>query len=350
MRPHLFTPKLLIFVAFVLSLGAVSTPAAAFEIEAEQFFSSPRALSEITIMSTADLGVFTPLIVEFQVQNPAINVRYITLSSSELFKAVNDEGAQPDLVISSAMDLQTKLANDGFARSFRSQATLDLPDWARWRDEIFAFTLEPAVLILSKQAFEGLPRPQTRQELIELLRDNPETFSGRIGTYDLRVSGLGYLFATQDARQSETFWRLSEVMGALKTRLYCCSGKMIEAVGSGELLLAYNVLGSYADAQTDSNVDIVLLKDYTSVMMRTALIPLNAPNPQLAGNFIDFLLSAPGRERLKAEIGPGPLDAAQVSSDQNLRPIRLGPGLLVYLDQLKRQSFLRAWLSAIVQP
>ena len=48
---------------------------------------------------------------------------------------------------------------------------------------------------------------------------------------------------------------------------------MIEDVKSGELALAYNVLGSYADAQSESNVEIVLLEDYTSVMMRTALIP-----------------------------------------------------------------------------
>ncbi len=348
MRQSLLATKIVWSMLAIFALS--TTPSRAFEIEAEQYFAATDGTSEITIMSTADLSVFAPLVLGFQNQNPSVNVRYVVLSSAELYSAVLEGEATPDLVISSAMDLQTKLANDGFAQPFRSQATETLPAWARWRDELFAFTLEPAVLILSKAAFADLPRPRTRQELIELLRDNPARFENRIGTYDLRTSGLGYLFGTQDARQSETFWRLSEVMGALQTRLYCCSGQMIADVKSGKLALAYNVLGSYADAQSESNVDIVLLEDYTSVMMRTAFIPDSAKNSQLAGTFINYLLSADGRSLLRAEIGPGPLDAETFSSDQNLRPIRLGPGLLVYLDQLKRRSFLRAWTSAIVQP
>lgn len=349
MRLNLFTAKLIVAVSMACAL-VLPTTANAYEIEAEQYFQGADGGPEISIMSTADLSVFTPLIFGFQAQNPTINIRYVVLSSAELFQAVFTEQANPDLVISSAMDLQTKLANDGFAQSFRSQATEALPDWARWRDQLFAFTLEPAVLILSKAAFSELPAPSTRQELIELMRDHPERFENRVGTYDLRTSGLGYLFATQDARQSETFWRMSEVMGSLQTRLYCCSGEMIRDVESGELAIAYNVLGSYAEAQLEGNVDIILLEDYTSVMMRTALIPRNATDQQLAGDFINYLLSDNGRELLRTEIGPGPLDADDFSSDQNLRPIRLGPGLLVYLDRLKRESFLQAWLNAIVQP
>ena len=78
---------------------------------------------------------------------------------------------------------------------------------------MFAFTSEPAAIVINRAAFEGLPIPETRQELIEALRARPDVFRGRIGTYDVRQSGLGYLFATQDARASETFWRLMEVMG-----------------------------------------------------------------------------------------------------------------------------------------
>jgi iron(III) transport system substrate-binding protein len=348
MRISFFAARLILAVS--LALGTFVGGARAFEIEAEQYFEAVNTQSELVIMSTADLSVFSPLVQGFQLQNPQVSIRYVVLSSSQLYEAVLSGEANPDLVISSAMDLQTKLANDGFAQSFRSAATDSLPDWARWRNELFGFTLEPAVLILSRSAFADLPRPVTRQDLIEVLRDNPARFENRIGTYDLRTSGLGYLFATQDARQSETFWRMSEIMGALKTRLYCCSGEMIADVESGELAIAYNVLGSYAGAQLQDNVDIVLLEDYTSVMMRTALVPQNAISPQLAGSFINYLLGEDGRSRLKSAIGPGPLDADDFSGDQNLRPIRLGPGLLVYLDQLKRRSFLSAWLSAIVQP
>lgn len=69
------------------------------------------------------------------------------------------------------------------------------------------FTTEPAAIVLNTVAFDQLPVPATRQDLIEVLRTNADTFIGKVGTYDVRQSGLGYLFATQDARVSEPFWR-----------------------------------------------------------------------------------------------------------------------------------------------
>ena len=151
-----------------------------------------------------------------------------------------------DLVISSAMDLQTKLANDGHVQRHSSEVTREVPAWAKWNDMVFAFTQEPAAIVVSDAAFaaEGIPR--SRQDLIDVLRRNPERFRGKVGTYDVRESGLGYLFATQESRVSETYWRLTEVMGGLGARLYCCSSQMIDAVSGGDLFVAYNVLGSYA--------------------------------------------------------------------------------------------------------
>ena len=33
----------------------------------------------------------------------------------------------------------------------------------------------------------------------------------------------------------------------------------------------------------------------------------------------------------------------------NVRPIRLGPGLLVFLDRMRRETFLRSWTSSMEQ-
>ena len=104
--------------------------------------------------------------------------------------------------------------------------------------------------MINKAVFENLPIPQSRQEMIETLRSNPDTFKGRIGTYDVRASGLGYLFATQDARRSETYWRLTEIMGTLDVQLYRGSGEMIDDLAVGKIAISYNVLGSYAKART----------------------------------------------------------------------------------------------------
>jgi len=262
-------------------------------------------------------------------------------------RAIHDEGHAFDVAISSAMDLQTKLANDGRARRHSSGATQGLPEWAVWNEMLFAFTQEPAAIVVSKRAFGDVAIPRDRHELIKLVRQNPDRFRGRVGTYDVRQSGLGYLFATQDSRASETYWRLIEVMGALDAQLYCCSSHMIDAVKSGELLIAYNVLGSYAVNREDrSEFEIVLPSDFTTVMLRTAMIPHNAPAQELSGAFIDHLLRRSHGQDAQPLTHPS-LDLKQIETALNR--IRIGPGLLVFLDQLKKRAFLSEWESAILQ-
>ena len=305
---------------------------------------------ELHILSTTDTVTFRPLIEAFQRDNPAVSLRYTVASSQQVFSALYDEDLPFDLVISSAMDLQMKLANDGFAAPHPAARLDGLPDWAHWRNEVFAFTREPAVLVVSQAAFTNRSLPRNRAELIAIMREDPDLFRGRIGTYDTRVSGLGYLFATQDSRNSESYWQLTEVMGRLDPHLYCCSGEMISDVASGDLVLAYNVLGSYAAARVRNTpgLEIVELDDYVSVMLRTALIPKTAQNPTAGAAMIDFLLTETSAELL-AEAGLPPVVSPNVANDDTLRPIRLGPGLLVFLDRMRRETFLRSWTGSILQ-
>lgn len=127
-----------------------------------------------------------------------------------------------DVAISSAMDLRVRLSNDGYTRTHQFAATDLVPNWGAWRGHVYAFSQEPAALVISPAAFEGLSVPKTRQELITLLREHEDRFRRRVATYAIAESGLGYLFATQDSRTSESYWRLTEIMRNLATRLYCC--------------------------------------------------------------------------------------------------------------------------------
>ena len=78
-----------------------------------------------------------------------------------------------DIVISSAMDLQTKLANDGLAREHISPTTQNQPDWAVWNDMVYAFTQEPAGFVISNALFDGLPIPQNRPKIDHRLETKP---------------------------------------------------------------------------------------------------------------------------------------------------------------------------------
>ncbi len=328
----------------------LSAPAAAFEIEEETIFGDGPVL--ISVLSTTDTGVFAPLIAAYQAQNPDVSVRYVVANSQEVYRAIHDEAAAFDLVISSAMDLQMKLANDGFGRAHDSDAVAALPRWARWRDQLFAVTQEPVVMVASRAGFDGLGLPQTRAELVQVLRDHPERFAGRVGTYDPVRSGAGYLFATQDARQSDTSWRLAEVMGRLDPQLYTASSDMITAIQNGELALAYNVVGPYAQARLAGDPDavVILPEDFTHVLLRTALIPTSGEAPDLGRQFLDFLLSEAGQQLLSEAAGLPRISAADLADGPALRPIRLDPGLLVFVDPIMRRRFLDEWTAAVVQP
>jgi iron(III) transport system substrate-binding protein len=324
--------------------------AAALEVEDHRHYPGTGD-AVLRIVSTADLDVFDPYLLEFQSRRPGVSIDYSVVSSADLHRAIRG-GAGFDLALSSAMDLQFQLANDGFAQAYRSSATEALPDWARWRDLIFAFTTEPAVVVVSTDRFAGLALPATRQELTATLRDNPERFRGAVGTYDVRDSGLGYLFATQEARSTDAYWRLSEVMGRLDPQLYCCSGQMIDDVSEGRLALAYNVLGSYAAERlakdSGGRVRILRMQDFANVMLRTALIPAAAEAPGEAGAFIDMLTSLALREAPQAWPLP-PLGQSGDMPASGFGPIRLGPALMVYLDPLNRRAFLAEWENAMEQ-
>lgn len=307
--------------------------------------------NRLDILSTADIDQFKPIILDFQRERPTIEIRYVTASSTEVMAALQAEEFVFDVAISSAMDLHTKLANDGYAQAYESAQTIAAPDFARWRNEVFTFSEEPAAIVLSEDAFEGLGVPQTRQELITLLRNNPNRFRGKIGTYDVRQSGLGYLFASQDSRNSDIYWRLTEVMGSLGVKTYCCSSDMISDVASGKVAIAYNVLGSYAKTRVEQGapIQIVLPEDYTLLMQRSVLIPRNSGKQALAGSFVDHLLRLAWQsEETDAYPFPRMLNAGDESQPSYL-PIRLGPGLLVFLDKFKRRRFIEEWEDSVLQ-
>jgi iron(III) transport system substrate-binding protein len=44
-----------------------------------------------------------------------------------------------------------------------------------------------------------------------------------------------------------------------------------------------------------------------------------------------------------------PVNSDNLLNDKRTRPIKLGPGLLVFLDKLRKENFIRNWVSSIQQ-
>mgnify|MGYP000727950259 FL=1 len=135
-------------IACLLSLCALASSAFSFEIELSTRFGDAQSPTQLRILSSTDLDRFQPVISEFLNRNPKFSITYVTASTSEIYKAIALEKQKFDLVISSAMDLQIKLANDGFTQTVPNAETKNVPAWARWRHEVFGFALEPVVLLV----------------------------------------------------------------------------------------------------------------------------------------------------------------------------------------------------------
>jgi len=320
--------------------------------------SAGRSRARLVVRGTTDNSEIADLIAEFMRRNPEVVVQYSKVLSTDLFaeaiKPLGTEGAA-DVIWSSSMDLQIKLANDGYAAEYRSPEAEGVFGWARWKDRAYGVTAEPVVMVYNKRLLREALVPKDHAGLLRLLSDQLAEFRGRIATYDPAVSGTGLLFITQDVRVTAQTWKLAAAMGRAKVKLYATSDEMIDRVVSGELLLAYNVFGSYAleRARREGDLGIIFPSDYMLLLSRIALIPQAAGHPELARRFIDFLLSQSGqallarhslgsvREDMKPAI-PGYADAASA-----LRPIALSIDLLTYLDQAKRQRFLKDWKEAL---
>lgn len=328
----------------VLILAIWPALSAAQDWEDRQVFGPQDAPNQLRILSSTDTSFFAPIIESFITDNDGVAVEYLVTGTADLDALFRADPAAFDVVISSAMDLQLKLANDGLSARIDGVA---LPDWAQWRDSLFAFTTEPATIVINAAAFGALDVPRTRQDLIAVLRANPDLFRGKVGTYDVRTSGLGYLFATQDARATETYWRLMEVMGSLDAQLYCCSGDMIDDLSTGRILVAYNVLGSYARARAEAadTITVILPSDFPTTMMRSALVSREARAPITGEAFVRHLIAL----QSDGTQGAFPLPPLQGGADDTQSSIGLGPALMTYLDRLKRQTFLREWENAIIQ-
>ncbi len=313
----------------------------------------------LVVYSSLDEPLAKPMIAGFQAANPDVAVRYEEMLTGEIYDRIvrETDAGKPsaDFAFSSAMDLQVKLANDGYAQRSDLPMSDRWPSWANWRNTAYALTFEPAVFVYHKPSFADEPPPSTRAEFVDFLNRRSDDVYGRIGTYDIERSGVGFLFMSRDQEQFGDIWSVIRTMGSAGVKLYSTSQAILERVADGRFLLGYNILGSYAAdwASRYPNVGIVLPKDYTVVMSRIGLVPQAAASPHLGRRYLEFFMSKEGQTIMARELQI-PAVSPEVSGNNTamtmremlggqLKPVPVSLGLMVYLDQVKRARLISRW-------
>jgi iron(III) transport system substrate-binding protein len=356
-----------ITAASVIALGFGSVAAqaeipAGYPANYAATIAGARQEGKVVIYSVTDTKTAEPLLKDFQALYPGVRIEYHDMNSTEVYNRFISEsvgGTSADVVWSSAMDLQVKLVNDGYAQPYRSPETAKLPAWAVWRGTAFGTTYEPAVFVYNTRLLPPAHVPRTHADFERVLRENPALFKGKVTTYDAEKSGIGFMLVTQDQKAQPHFWQLARSIGAVKPVLQSSTGTMMERISSGEILIGYNIVGSYALSRSkrDKSIGIVTPSDYVLVLSRVLFIAKNARNLNAARLWVDYLLSHRGQTvisrqallgSVRADVeGETSVSALTTQFGEKLKPIPVNEHLLAYLNPQERLAFLKKWSHSV---
>ncbi len=349
--------------AFALaSFNVFAQGPAGYPADYAKIIENAKKEGKVVLYSATDAKAAESLIKDFSALYPGVKVEYNDMNSTEVYSRFISEaaagGATADVLWSSAMDLQVKLVSDGYGLTYKSPETGAIPAWANWKDSAYGTTFEPAVFVYNKRLVPANEVPTTHAEFAKLITTNLDKYKDKVTTYDVEKSGVGFMFITQDLRENTAFWEFAKALGKAGVRVQSSTGTMLERISSGENLIGYNILGSYAlvRAKKDPSIGVVVPKDYTLTLSRVMFINKTAKNVNAAKLWLDYTLSKRGQTAIANEAQlyairadvKGETTSADLTKQYgaSLKPLPVSPMLLQYLDQAKRLAFLKQWKEA----
>jgi iron(III) transport system substrate-binding protein len=353
-----FKKTLIAAAAFALTAPVLAEVPAGYPAGYQQLIDGAKKEGKLVIYGATDSKAAAPLIKDFNTLYPGVTVEYNDMNSTEVYNRFISENAAggdtADVLWSSAMDLQMKLAAGGYAMAYKSVEASKIPGWAVWKDMAYGTTFEPAAFVYNKRLLKPEEVPQTHADFVRIIQQ--PKFLDKVTTYDIEKSGVGFMFMTQDEHDFPQFKQLEQAFGAAKVRVQSSTGTMLERISSGENLIGYNVLGSYAmvRAKTDPSLGVVLPKDYTLIISRVQFINKAAKHPNAAKLWTDYMLSQRGQTiianasklyAIRADVTGETTssDLIKQIGEKNVKPLPVSPAVAEYLDPAIRLAFLKEW-------
>src|SRR6202171_1923435 len=218
--------------------AAIAQVPAGYPADYAQTVAAAKKEGKVVIYSALDTKAAQPLVKDFNALYPDIKVEYNDMNSTELYNRFIAEVASgqgsADIMWSSAMDLQVKLVDEGHALNYASPEIAKLPKWAVYKNQAYGTTYEPAVFIYNKRLVTGDEIPRDHASFAKLINTKTDKFKGKVTTYDIEKSGVGFMFVVQDTKYFPGMKDLEKGFGATAYRVYSSTGNMLEKGSSGE--------------------------------------------------------------------------------------------------------------------
>lgn len=265
---------------------------------------------------------WTPVLDAFRAAHPEITVENLEMGPAEVFSRNRAEVgtgiASADILVAGSIIDWIHASDDSLLADYQSPEKANLPDWSYPLPGLYTFSADPMVTIYNSMLVPEDQRATAMKDYFANVSAYPQTFAGKIGTYDGRYAfgaSINYAFIRSHGDEA---WSWMESAGP-SIKPGGGAGGMIEKSLTGELTSAYFVSGPSLFPKLKDGVENIIAwnfpSDGTPIFLRGMGISAKATHPAAAQVFLDFLLSEPGQQAI-AEGGLTPYrPGVQVEGD-----------------------------------
>ena len=252
---------------------------------------------EALLYTSADDQIMAPIAKAFE-KATGIELRSLSLGDEEMFERYKTEVASgsptADLVMNSDALGWRAFVESGNIEDYEDPNAPNLPDYAKLAPGVYAISEDPVIAVFNKALLPEADQPTTMAELAEQAED----LDGKIGTTDIgNAVQFGATTSYVNAFGDEA-WEALETIGAHTTIEYS-TGPLVTKLAQGQYAVAFFVSGSVRALLTPDVQQIVnyrYLQDGTPLLPRAVGVTAEAPNPNAAKVFLNWLLSVEGQE------------------------------------------------------
>jgi iron(III) transport system substrate-binding protein len=263
-----------------------------------------RAEAGVVIYSNMADNNWAPLLQGFKAQYPWIKVETLDLGSGTVhsrWEAEAGSGSRSaDILVSGANDRWASYGVEGGKLlDYKSPELSKLPDFANPYAGVNVLSSDPLVMTYNAALLAEDQRPTGMKSLVESAVAHPDTFDGKITTYDAARNSFGlaawYSYLT---KKGDAGWDDVRKIGKM-IRGETSGGPMNEKIATGEYVVGIAVSGITIFPRLEQPGGEILgfafPDDGTVMMLRGMGIPKGAANPNSAKLFLDYALSNQGQ-------------------------------------------------------